>query len=81
MSFLKKAHFLSIHVHIRFSGGVLSQICMGGFLYQFSEEQKQGGGEARLIFDTGTTVTYVVSPVYSALKIHVSAMKFPNHHS
>lgn len=62
-----------IHVHIRFSGGLLTQICTGEFIYQFSEEQMQGGGDARLIFDTGTTVTYVVSHVYNALKIHVSS--------
>ena len=76
MSYKGETHFLSIHVHIRFSGGLLSRIQVGEFIYQFSEEQKQGGGDARLIFDTGTTVTYVVSHVYNALKIHVSTMEF-----
>ena len=74
----KDPFFLSIHLHIRFSGGLLSQIHIGEFIYKFSEEQKQGGGDARLIFDTGTTVTYMVSHVYNALKIHVSDMKLMN---
>jgi len=74
----KRPIFWSIHLHIRFSGGLLSQIHIGEFIYQFSEEQKHGGGDARLIFDTGTTVTYMVSHVYNALKIHVSDMNILN---
>lgn len=41
------------------------------FKYQFSHQQKWM--DARIIFDTGTTVNYLVSEVYKPIKKYVSA--------
>lgn len=41
------------------------------FKYQFKDQQKWT--DARIIFDTGTTVNYLVSEVYVPIKKYVSA--------